>query len=117
MFDDIKVVDGFIEYYDSDVEIVLKKEVKAIHVTIKEDIHDVEGVSRITSLNVEVDDAGDDILNTVSRNLYNAYCDEEFFGEPDEQKIVAKSFLHRITGVPKADIHVNENIDDFEYDW
>lgn len=118
MFNDIKITAGVIEYYDSDEDVILKKEVQAINVTIKEDIPDVEGVSRITSLEVEANDVEYDVLKTISRNLYNAYCDKEFFGEPDEQRIAAKSFLHRVTGVPKAAIHVNENADDFdEYDW
>ena len=107
MINDISLLNGRISYYDDEEELEITNEVDCINIEIGEDINDVEGVSRIVSLEILADDVEREILDNLSNELYNEYCDREFFGEGSEQEQDVADFISRITGVPSNKINVS----------
>lgn len=104
MLDDANLCNGVITFYDDEEEKEIQKEVECINIEICEDIHEVEGVSRIVKLDIIVDG---ERLDELSDEFYNKYCDREFFGESFEQKRDAANLISDVTGVSIEKINVS----------
>ena len=101
---DAKIVDGkiILFFWNGHTD---EKEIQGIYVSISEDIKDVSGVSRITSLRIEADSISDNnILQNLATNLYNKLCSEEFFGSSAEQERNVKTVVSNATGVNTTSI-------------
>ncbi len=105
MATDVNLSNGMISYYDNN-DLEKTNEVESIRIVIGEDIHDVYSVSRIVSLEIQANGVERELLDDLSNELYNKYCDREFSGEIFDQKQQAANLISKVTGVPSDRINV-----------